>query len=175
MSKLDLESTELSVGGVKLKGVYIAVVLSFASTIAGGIFAASKFINRIDNLESKVAAIKMPDGEPVVKLIENVDFQGSEIKKLSEKNTELTDKVGKQELALKELNTQISANDVSKLQGTIATIKTSMENITGLAKDVQFSREKLIGLERDMQSLKKDVDSQWNAIDSIGAGSLKGK
>jgi len=30
-------------------------------------------------------------------------------------------------------------------------------------------------LAKDMASLKKDVDSQWNAIDSIGAGSLKGK
>jgi hypothetical protein len=26
-----------------------------------------------------------------------------------------------------------------------------------------------------MQVLKKDVDKQWDAIDSIGAGSLKGK
>jgi hypothetical protein len=25
-----------------------------------------------------------------------------------------------------------------------------------------------------MQVLKKDVDSQWNAIDTLGAGSLKG-
>jgi len=85
MAKIDLDSTELSVGGVKLKGVYIAVVLSFASTIAGGIFAASKFIHRIDTLETRVGEIKMPDGEPVVKLIENVDFLTSEVKGLQNK------------------------------------------------------------------------------------------
>lgn len=182
MAKLDLESTELSVGGVKLKGVYIAVVLSFASTIAGGIFAASKFIHRIDTLETRVGEIKMPDGEPVVKLIENVDSLNNEVKGLQNKQKENEERLGKQDVALKELQTQIASNDVAKLQGTIARIQTTMESVTGglrdvqqIGKDVAQTRERMVGIERDMQVLKKDVDSQWNAIDTLGAGSLKGK
>lgn len=35
---------ELNVGGVSFKGVYVAVLLSFASTIGGGIWAASEFL-----------------------------------------------------------------------------------------------------------------------------------
>ena len=42
-------------------------------------------------------------------------------------------------------------------------------------RPVQGLRESMVGVQKDMASLKKDVDSQWNAIDSIGAGSLKGK
>jgi len=57
-----------------------------------------------------------------------------------------------------------------------------MESVTGglrdvqqIGKDVAQTRERMVGIERDMQVLKKDVDSQWNAIDTLGAGSLKGK
>ena len=38
-----LSDLELNVGGQSFKGVYIAVVVSFASTIAGGIWTASEF------------------------------------------------------------------------------------------------------------------------------------
>ena len=45
-----LEDMELDVGGVKFKGIYIAILLSFATTIGGGIWAASEFVSRISNL-----------------------------------------------------------------------------------------------------------------------------
>ena len=175
MAKIDLESTELSVGGVKLKGIYITVVLAFASTISGGIFAAAKFMHRIDSIEERVGQIKMPDGEPVVKLIETVNYLEAESKAHQTKLQEASDKMAKMELEIKELNTQVVQNDVGKLQGTIATLRTSMEGVSGIAKDTQQTKERLVGIEKDMQVLKKDVDSQWSAIDTLGAGSLKGK
>ena len=38
---MSLQDMELNVGGVKFKGVYIAILFSFATTIGGGIWAAS--------------------------------------------------------------------------------------------------------------------------------------
>lgn len=175
MAKIDLDSTELSVGGVKLKGVYIAVVFSFATTIAGGIFAASKFIHRIDSLEEKVSQIKMPDGEPVVKLIEKVDTIEAEVSQLQADTGKHTESLTNTQKELAELSKEVNINDVSSLQGTIATLKTSMDGVNNFTKEVQTVKERIIVVEKDMQTLKKDVDSQWSAIDSIGAGSLKGK
>ena len=38
------------------KGVYVAVVVSFASTIAGGIWTASEFFSRLEAQEAAVEA-----------------------------------------------------------------------------------------------------------------------
>ena len=47
---MSIQDMELNVGGVKFKGVYIAILFSFATTIGGGIWAASEFVSRIGNL-----------------------------------------------------------------------------------------------------------------------------
>lgn len=59
-----LEDTELQIGGVKLRGVYIAVVLSMATTMAGGIWAVAEFYGRIEAVEAAVAG----NGEAAEKL-----------------------------------------------------------------------------------------------------------
>jgi len=63
---MGVEDIELDVGGVKFKGVYIAILMSFATTIGGGIWAASEFVSRIDNLEASVASLSssIPDIRP---------------------------------------------------------------------------------------------------------------
>ena len=49
-----LDELEVSVGGTSFKGVYLAVLLSFASTIGGGIWAASEFFSRLEAQETAV-------------------------------------------------------------------------------------------------------------------------
>lgn len=50
-----IEDTELNIGGVKLRGVYIAIVLSMATTLAGGIWAVAEFYGRIEAVEDAVS------------------------------------------------------------------------------------------------------------------------
>lgn len=52
---MSIEDTELSIGGVKLRGVYIAIVLSMATTLAGGIWAVAEFYGRIEAIEETVS------------------------------------------------------------------------------------------------------------------------
>ena len=40
---MGIEDIELDVGGTKFKGIYIAILMSFATTIGGGIWAAPMF------------------------------------------------------------------------------------------------------------------------------------
>jgi hypothetical protein len=56
-----------------------------------------------------------------------------------------------------------------------AVAKETLAAIQAATKEVQTVRERIVGVESQMGVLKKDVDSQWNAIDSIGAGALKGR
>ena len=46
-----LEDTELNVGGVKLTGVYIALVATLVSSIGGVIWTASSLYGRLESLE----------------------------------------------------------------------------------------------------------------------------
>ena len=50
-----LENTELTIGGTKLRGVWIAIVLSIGTTLAGGIWAVAEFYGRIEAVEEAVA------------------------------------------------------------------------------------------------------------------------
>lgn len=52
---MSLEDTELNIGGIKLRGVYIAIVLSMATTLAGGIWAVAEFYGRIEAVEEAVS------------------------------------------------------------------------------------------------------------------------
>lgn len=52
---MSLEDTELKIGGTKLRGVWIAIVLSIATTMAGGIWAVAEFYGRIEAVEAAVS------------------------------------------------------------------------------------------------------------------------
>ena len=52
---MSLEDTGLTIGGTKLRGVWIAIVLSIATTMAGGIWAVAEFYGRIEAVESAVS------------------------------------------------------------------------------------------------------------------------
>jgi len=52
---MSLEDTELTIGGTKLRGVWIAIVLSIATTMAGGIWAVAEFYGRIEAVEDAVS------------------------------------------------------------------------------------------------------------------------
>lgn len=52
---MSLEDTELRIGGVNLKGVWIAIVMSISTTIGGGIYAAAQLMGRIEAVEAATA------------------------------------------------------------------------------------------------------------------------
>jgi hypothetical protein len=173
--KIDLASTELKVGGVNLKGAYIVWFFAAVSAVGGSIYAAGQVWGEYQGLIKRVDAIKMPDGEPLVKLIEKVDGMEGEMVNISKGLGEAQSLATKLTVDLNAIQKMMEANDVSKLQGAIAQLKTTVEGVQVFTRDVQTLREKQVGLEKDMAVMKKDVDKQWDAIDSIGAGSLKGK
>ena len=51
-----LEDIEVNVGGTNIKGIWIAIVLTFGSTIGGGIWAASQFFAQLNEQSEAVIA-----------------------------------------------------------------------------------------------------------------------
>ena len=49
---MSLEETEVNVGGVKFKGMHIAIVLGIISSIAGTIWTASSIYSRLEAVEA---------------------------------------------------------------------------------------------------------------------------
>jgi chromosome segregation ATPase len=195
--KPSLATTELKLGGVTLKGSYIIWFAAIVSSAAGAVWAGGELWSDYKKLQENVAGIEIPDMKPVTVLIEKVDKIEKSITTLGA-NLAATDSVGsKLGIDLKALQTSVESNDVQKLQGSIATMRTQVEQLQAVTRDLQLNsqavaketlaaiqaatkevqtvRERIVGVESQMGVLKKDVDSQWNAIDSIGAGALKGR
>ena len=80
---MSLEETELKVGGVKLKGIWIALVLSIATTMAGGIWAVAEFYGRIEAVEEMV--------DTVVDSKEKLTKVGANLEAIMENQKELLD------------------------------------------------------------------------------------
>ena len=62
---MSLAETELTIGGTSFKGVYIAILLSLATTLGGGVWTASSLYARLEAVEKKT----IPDIAPLQKQI----------------------------------------------------------------------------------------------------------
>ncbi|MAC68964.1 MAG: hypothetical protein CMP84_01915 [Gammaproteobacteria bacterium] len=80
---MSLEDTELTIGGTKLRGVWIAIVLSIGTTLAGGIWAVAEFYGRIESVEAAVAG----NGDTAQKLI----VLGTNLETIMENQKQLLD------------------------------------------------------------------------------------
>tara|TARA_B100001057_G_scaffold461790_1_gene514145 strand:- start:475 stop:972 length:498 start_codon:yes stop_codon:yes gene_type:complete len=160
-----IEDIELDVGGTKFKGIYIAILMSFATTIGGGIWAASEFVSRIDNIEASLDATidSIPNIEPL-------------------------------ELELASIRTKIEDNDLGHLQGKLAELSTLLDNIKARQQEVldqaATSTAKVNTMEKDwievrneykvmadaiksfevkVQNFKKEVDDLWKGLDAASS------
>lgn len=195
--KPELATTELKLGGVTLKGTYIIWFAAIVSSAAGVVWAGGEVWSDYKNLQETVAAIEIPSMQPVTILTEKVDKIEKNLAALTSGLASVEASANRINSDLRALQTVVEGNDVQRLQGSIATLRTTVEQLQSSSRDstlglqsvatearnsiqvttkeMQSIREKIVGLESQMGVLKKDVDSQWNAIDSIGAGALKGR
>ena len=123
-----MDNIELDVGGTKFKGIWIAVLFSFASTIGGGIWAASEFFSRIEILEEAVAES------------EDVSGTWSEDKK-----------VLMADLAV--LQQQLEDNDVSSLQGKLAELGSVLGAIMERQKELIALQERIVEVEKEVTAM----------------------
>jgi DNA repair exonuclease SbcCD ATPase subunit len=130
---MSLAETELTINGTSFKGVYIAILLSLATTLGGGVWTASSLYSRLEAVEN----VQIPD---IVPLTENILLVE---KKLSA------------DISL--IDQKLEDNDVSQLQGKLATLGVSLQTIAEQQNKLLLINEKVISLEKDIETMRATV------------------
>ena len=152
---MSLAETELTIGGTSFKGVYIAILLSLATTLGGGVWTASSLYSRLEAVE----ALQIPDVAPIEEDVSRVEAELAEQIKL--------------------IQQELIANDVNQLQGKLAELGVNLKTIAEQQAKLLTIKEKVIELEKELESMRvtvtqaelmtkdlKDVDSKLKKIDT---------
>ena len=152
---MSLAETELTIGGTSFKGVYIAILLSLATTLGGGVWTASSLYSRLEAVE----ALEIPD---IVPLEENIASVESSL-------------AGRIDLIQQEL----VANDVGQLQGKLAELGVNFKTIADQQSTLLLINDRVIELEKEIETMRatvakaelmtkdlEDVDSKLKKIDT---------
>ena len=152
---MSLAETELTIGGTSFKGVYIAILLSLATTLGGGVWTASSLYSRLEAVE----ALEIP---AIVPLEENIASVESSL-------------AGRIDLIQQEL----VANDVGQLQGKLAELGVNLKTIADQQSTLLLINDRVIELEKEIETMRatvakaelmtkdlEDVDSKLKKIDT---------
>ena len=169
-----LEDLEVNVGGTQIKGVWIAIVFTFASTIGGGIYASAEFFARLEALESSVAGATA----------ETAVVQG----RFDDLREAQSERLQGYQVAISNMEQQLADNNISELQGKLAELGTNLEAIMKAQQDLLDLRDRIAAVEKSnseavltvnnrVQSLEKtervlkrvdtEIENLWTALDSL--------
>lgn len=138
-----LEDTELTIGGVSFKGVYIAILLSLATTLGGGVWTASSLYSRLEALE----ALDIPELGPI------------------EENLLTTEQNLQTQIEL--IQQELVDNDVNQLQGNLAALGVNLKTIADQQGKLLLIGDKVTKLENDIQSMRGVVAAAEIATNAI--------
>jgi len=169
-----LDELEVNVGGTSFKGVYVAVLLSFASTIGGGIWAASEFFSRLEAQE-----------EAVQEAVAQADVLAARFNDLKELNTQ---RLQQYQVDIEKMQQSMDAAGVEELQGKLVQLATNLEQIMDAQKELLNLRDRIATVERTssetelrvsgkleqlsdldarLNRLQRDINDVWLALDAM--------
>ena len=134
---MSLEDTELKIGGTKLRGVWIAIVLSIATTMAGGIWAVAEFYGRIEAVEAAVSG----NGDTAEKLT----VLGTNLETIMENQKQLLDLRDR----IADVENTTTANDIL--------VKQFDEKVKSI--DIRFGK-----INREIDDLWRGLDAASNPL-----------
>ena len=168
-----LEDLEVNVGGTSIKGVWIAIVLTFGSTIGGGIWATSQFFAQLND-----------QSEAVVAATAQAEALATRFDDLRESNSIRLQDMDKK---LSNMEQAMTAADVENLQGKLSELGANLMQIMDAQKELLDIRDRVASVEKisseselkvatKLESLstldtrlkrfERDMDDLWTAIDA---------
>ncbi len=153
---MSLENTELNIGGVKLRGVYIALLVTIISTISGGIWTASGLYSRLEALEAQ----EIPNIEPLKEDISLLQQQAIENGvpelqgKLAQLGTNLNTIVDQQQELLG------LQNRIVEMEKKVTEMETSVQKGELVVEDLGAYKQ-------DIDRLKREVEELWEGMDYL--------
>ena len=153
---MSLADTELTINGTSFKGVYIAILLSLATTLGSGIWAASTLYGRLVHVEARSIPNIAPMQEEINLIQQQLqDNDVSQLKaKLAELGTNLSTIMEQQE---KLLTIQSQLTDLSK----------EIESMRSTVKASELIANELEGLDDKFNKIIKEIDDLWEGMDYL--------
>jgi flagellar capping protein FliD len=153
---MSLAETELTIGGTSFKGVYVAILLSLATTLGGGVWTASSLYSRLEAVESQ----QIPDIVPLEEkiLLVEQELESNDVGQLQGKLAELGVNlvtIKDQQAALLDIKTKVT--DLEKDIETMKSTVKQAELITAKSEDI----------DKRIQAIGRDLDSVWEALDYV--------
>jgi hypothetical protein len=157
---MNLAETELKIGNTSFKGVYIAILLSLATTLGSGIWAASTLYSRLVDVEAR----SIPNVKPLeerVGLIEQ-ELEDNSVSSLQGKLAEL----GTNLIVIKDQQTGLLLiqKQVTDLEKQIESMKGTVAKSEIIAKDMGDVGDKLADLSRNVEELWQGLDYLSNPL-----------
>jgi len=168
-----LEDLEVNVGGTSIKGVWIAIVLTFGSTIGGGIWAASQFFAQLnEQSEAVIAAAAQAEG---------LATRFDDLREMNSLRLQDMDK------KLSNMEQAMTAADVENLQGKLAELGANLVQIMDAQQELLDLRDRISTVEKTssetelrvsgklealstlddrLKKFERDMDDLWMAIDA---------
>jgi len=171
---VSLEDIELNIGGTNFKGVWIAILLSFASTIGGGIWATSEFFSRLESQEEAVQEASVET--------QTLSARFQDLKDLN------TAELANFEREVNLMKQRLDDNNVAGLSAKLAELGANLETIMKQQQELLNLREKVEDMgekvavndtivasvkdkfalyDRNMAKFQRDLDDAWKAMDAL--------
>jgi len=150
---LPVEDIELNVGGTSFKGVWIAIVISFGSTIGGGIWAASQFFSEL-NAQS----------EAVIEATAKADALAGRFDDLRDMNAIRLQEMDKK---LSNMEQALATADVDQLQGKLAELGATLMQIMDAQKELLDIRDRIASVEKTSSESELKVEAKLDSLNTL--------
>jgi chromosome segregation ATPase len=150
-----LEDLEVNVGGTSIKGVWIAIVLTFGSTIGGGIWAASQFFSELND-----------QSEAVIAATAQADALATRFDDLRSANTIRLQDMDKK---LSNMEQAMTAADVENLQGKLSELGANLMQIMDAQKELLDIRDRISSVEKTASESEIKVAVKLESLETLDA------
>ena len=153
---MSLADAELTIGGVKLKGIYIAVVLSLATTIGGGVWTASSLYSRLEAVENR----KIPAVKPFIERVTLIEqsLEANDVSQLQGKLAELG------------VNLKTIAEQQEKLlqvSDKLADLEKDIEAMKATVTKAELIADNMKDIESKFKTINREVSELWQGLDYV--------
>ena len=148
-----LEDIEVNVGGTQFKGIWIAIVISFASTIGGGIWAASQFFAQLNDQSEAVIAATAQAEALATRFDDLRDMNAIRLQDMDKK--------------LSNMEQAMTAADVENLQGKLAELGANLVQIMDAQQELLDLRDRISTVEKTSSETELRVSGKLDSLNTI--------
>jgi predicted RNase H-like nuclease (RuvC/YqgF family) len=153
-ANMNLSETELKIGNTSFKGVYIAILLSLATSLGGMVWGASALYARLESVESR----SIPDIQPITEEVQLIKQQLSDndIKSLSAK--------------LATLGTNIAT--IMETQQKLLELQSDVDKMRTSVTQAELITKEIGDVDERIKMIDTDINQLWEALDYMSSNPL---